>query len=151
MRALARATIRRMAKVFLSHSSGDQDEVRRLAIDLRELGIEVWLDEWEIGVGDSISQRIEQGLRDSHFLAVWLTRAAVASGWVEHRNRRREPYCLLAERRLELADENATGSRRSRSRSLAVRSLASSRSGLLNCASLQTTFFLSSISERSPS
>lgn len=72
-----------MVKVFLSHSSKDKAEVRRLAIDLREQGVDVWLDEWEIGIGDSISRRIDEGLHKADFLAIWLTESAVSSGWVD--------------------------------------------------------------------
>jgi formylglycine-generating enzyme required for sulfatase activity len=69
-------------QVFLSHSSADKEAVRLLAADLRSAGVDVWLDEWEITVGDHISERIEEGLQSSKFLAIWLTRAAVESGWV---------------------------------------------------------------------
>ena len=59
--------------VFLSHSSKDKDQVVRLATDLREAGVAVWLDEWEISVGDSISQKIQEGLKNYPYLAIWLT------------------------------------------------------------------------------
>jgi formylglycine-generating enzyme required for sulfatase activity len=45
--------------------------------------LEVWLDEWEIGVGQRITQRIQEGLAAATYLAVWLTAAGVKSGWVE--------------------------------------------------------------------
>jgi len=70
-------------KVFLSHSSQDKDDVRRLAEDLRDHGVKVWLDEWEIKVGDHIIQKTQKGIADSDFLAIWLTVAAVMSHWVE--------------------------------------------------------------------
>jgi hypothetical protein len=68
--------------VFLSHSSEDKDDVRRLGEDLRRAGLEVWLDEKEIRVGDSIVQKIEEGLNKTQYLALWLTRRSVSSGWV---------------------------------------------------------------------
>ncbi len=71
-------------RVFLSHSSKDKEAVRRLAEDLKRAGIDVWLDEWEIKVGDRITQKIQKGLEDARYLAVWLTRQAVESGWVEN-------------------------------------------------------------------
>jgi len=70
-------------RVFISHSSGDREPVMLLAADLRAAGVEVWLDEWEITVGDRITEKVSEGLRTSDFLAVWLTRDAVESGWVE--------------------------------------------------------------------
>lgn len=71
-----------MPTVFLSHSSMDKDLARRIAHDLQRAGVSVWLDEWEIVVGDSISQRIQQGLEDAEFVAVLLSRASIKSGWV---------------------------------------------------------------------
>jgi len=69
--------------VFISHSSRDKSDVRRLAEDLELAGITVWLDEWEILVGDRITQKIQQGLETCDFIAVWLTCHAIESGWVE--------------------------------------------------------------------
>jgi formylglycine-generating enzyme required for sulfatase activity len=70
-------------RMFLSHSSQDKDSVRKLAEDLKRTGIEVWLDEWEIRVGDPITRKVQEGLKSTDYLAVWLTRSAVESGWVE--------------------------------------------------------------------
>lgn len=73
----------RIPRLFLSHSSRDKSLAERIALDLRSSGITVWYDEWEIRVGDSISQKIEQGLDNADFVAVLLTSHSVASGWVE--------------------------------------------------------------------
>jgi hypothetical protein len=73
----------RMANVFLSHSSKDNDFVRRLADDLRELGHEPWLDEWKIRVGDCIVSKIQEGLARAEYVVLVLTPEAVASGWVD--------------------------------------------------------------------
>lgn len=70
-------------KVFLSHSSHDKALARRLAWDLRSAQVDVWLDQWQIGVGDSFEQRIAQGLDDTDFVIVLLTPHAVASDWVD--------------------------------------------------------------------
>ena len=77
-----RGGVRRIHHVFLSHSSEDRDLALKIARDLRAAGIIVWLDEWEILVGDSISQKVEEGLQDCPFVAVLLTRHSVESGWV---------------------------------------------------------------------
>ena len=71
-----------MAKVFISHSSEDKEFVRRLASDLRSLGHEPWLDEWEIGVGECIVSAVQSALTTCDYVAVVLTRASVASSWV---------------------------------------------------------------------
>ncbi|SDM69520.1 Formylglycine-generating enzyme, required for sulfatase activity, contains SUMF1/FGE domain [Geodermatophilus siccatus] len=69
--------------IFISHSNRDAADALRLAEDLKRAGLDVWLDAWEIGVGDRITQSIQRGLAHANFLAVWITKAAVESGWVE--------------------------------------------------------------------
>jgi len=53
---------RAMPKVFISHSSKDKAFAEHLAADLKNAGLEVWLDKWEIEVGDSIVKKINAGL-----------------------------------------------------------------------------------------
>ncbi len=72
-----------MSSLFLSHSSIDKPLARRIATDLRAADIRVWLDEWDILVGDSISQHVQKGLDDSEYVAVLLSPHSVKSGWVE--------------------------------------------------------------------
>ena len=72
-----------MITVFLSHSSRDKALARRIANDLKRHSIKVWFDEWEIHIGNSISQKIERGLEKADFVAVLLTKHGVNSGWVE--------------------------------------------------------------------
>jgi serine/threonine protein kinase len=72
----------RRSSIFISYSSADRDFVEKLASDLRASGIEVWLDKWEIKVGDSIIQKINDGIRDNDYLAIVLSPASVRSRWV---------------------------------------------------------------------
>ena len=71
-------------KVFLSYSSTDAELARRLALDLRSVNIDVWLDQWQLGVGEEIAQKIDKGVEQADFVIVLLTRASVASKWVQH-------------------------------------------------------------------
>jgi TIR domain len=52
-------------RVFISHASQDKAAVLALAESLRALGIDPWLDTWEIGPTDDIVARINQGLHDA--------------------------------------------------------------------------------------
>ncbi|MDO3381519.1 TIR domain-containing protein [Gilvimarinus algae] len=70
-------------KVFISHSSKNKPEVRKLARSLRAKGISVWLDEEQIKVGESISKKIQEGLKESEYLCLWVTVDSIESGWVE--------------------------------------------------------------------
>ena len=69
--------------VFLSHSAKDKAVVRTVAERLRRDGLRVWLDEWEIRVGDSIPSKIEEGLERARVLVLCLPGAAGDSqfGW----------------------------------------------------------------------
>lgn len=68
--------------VFLSYTSDDKEMARRVATTLNENGIEVWWDQWEIKPGDSLRQKIEEGLGAcTHFL-VLLSPTSVGKPWV---------------------------------------------------------------------
>ena len=61
--------------VFISHASEDKDEfVRPLAAALTALGLKVWYDEWTLTIGDSLRQRIDEGLMASDYGIVVLSR-----------------------------------------------------------------------------
>lgn len=68
--------------VFISHSSKDNPIVIDLAQRLKNDGLRVWLDQWEIKPGDLIGQRIEEGLRKSRTLVLVMSKSAFASDWV---------------------------------------------------------------------
>ena len=70
-------------KIFLSHSSADKAVVNRIANDLRDRKVPVWFDKWELKVGDSLTQRIEDGIAESSWLAVVLSKSSVQSKWVK--------------------------------------------------------------------
>lgn len=65
--------------VFISHSHEDKDEiVRPLAHALQELGLQVWFDEFELRIGDSLRRKIDQGIARSAFGVVVLSSAFFA-------------------------------------------------------------------------
>jgi len=68
--------------VFLSYSTKDKHKVNKLYNSLKKDGYEVWLDEWEIKVGDQIPQKISDGVQRSRFVAIWLSKNSVSSNWV---------------------------------------------------------------------
>lgn len=69
-------------KVFLSFAFEDQTLAGRIARTLQANGIDTWWAEWCIGAGDSIRQRIDDGLGScTHFVAL-LTPRSVAKPWV---------------------------------------------------------------------
>jgi len=72
-----------MPRVFLSHSSKDKAFARKLASKLQENEIEVWIDEAELRVGDSLTQKIGTGISETDFMAVILSHNSVNSEWVK--------------------------------------------------------------------
>jgi hypothetical protein len=50
---------------------------------MQSLGVEVWIDEAEIRVGDSLIERIEEGIRKTEYFAVLLSTESVKSAWVK--------------------------------------------------------------------
>ncbi|NIM16666.1 MAG: TIR domain-containing protein [Candidatus Aminicenantes bacterium] len=72
-----------MPSVFISYSSKDKDFVFKLASDLKYRGIDVWLDEWEINVGDEIRQKIEEGIEKYEYFIIILSTHSTNSTWVQ--------------------------------------------------------------------
>ncbi|MEW8232772.1 MAG: toll/interleukin-1 receptor domain-containing protein [Candidatus Thiodiazotropha endolucinida] len=68
--------------VFLSHSSKDKPFIRQLATDLKKNGVGVWLDEQNIAVGDSIVERVGQGLAESDYFILAMSNNSMNSPWV---------------------------------------------------------------------
>lgn len=72
-----------MTKIFICHSSEDKPVARRIASDLKGLGVESWLDEFELDVGDSLIAKISDGIRDCEFVLALISNNSVASNWVQ--------------------------------------------------------------------
>jgi hypothetical protein len=68
-------------KVFISHVSQDKEFARRLAKGLQDAGIEVWLDEFEIKIGDNLIQRINEGLEACDYIIAVISRNYINSQW----------------------------------------------------------------------
>ncbi|MFE2067353.1 toll/interleukin-1 receptor domain-containing protein [Streptomyces sp. NPDC059467] len=68
--------------VFISYASEDKDEVALpLSVALRRAGLRVWLDRQEIRVGDSLNDKINEGLANSRFGVVILSPAFLAKSF----------------------------------------------------------------------
>ena len=71
--------------VFISHASEDKDEVvRPLANALRNEGLTVWYDEFELKIGDSLRRKIDKGLANSRFGIVVLSKNFIRKGWTNY-------------------------------------------------------------------
>jgi len=72
----------RKLRVFLSHSSLDKPFVRLLATDLIGFGADIWLDELELNVADSLLMKISDAIQSSAFIAACLSPHSIKSIWV---------------------------------------------------------------------
>lgn len=67
--------------VFISHSNKDKKFVLKLANDLMHNGVNVWLDEWNLGIGGSIADSINKAIEESRFIFLVMSPDYFASAW----------------------------------------------------------------------
>jgi formylglycine-generating enzyme required for sulfatase activity len=70
-------------QVFISHATQDAEFAHRLAGDLQQLGVPIWIAPESIRPGESWVEAIERGLGESCAMLVVLTPAALESRWVK--------------------------------------------------------------------
>lgn len=68
--------------VFICHASEDKDEIVRPMVEaLDQAGITCWFDEAEIKWGDSITQKVNQGLKISKYVIVIFSKTFLNKKW----------------------------------------------------------------------
>ena len=72
----------KIKQVFISYDSEDTQFAHRLASDLQQLGVRVWIAPESIRPGEDWVDAINRGLGESSHMLVVLTPAAVSSRWV---------------------------------------------------------------------
>src|SRR5688572_15384565 len=70
-------------QLFLSHSSRDDQIISRIAENLNTCGVDVWLDTWELRVGDDLHQRIADAIAKSKVVAVAVSSRFDNSKWTK--------------------------------------------------------------------
>lgn len=92
LRALIDASLRTQSEpeqslyhgIFLSHTKEDKPFVNRLKAALNERGVtDVWVDEAEIMVGESLITKIEDAITKARFFGAVLSPRSVRSRWVK--------------------------------------------------------------------
>jgi hypothetical protein len=81
-RKLIDAARKKQYDAFISYFSGDREFVKKLEQDLRLRGIHLWRDEREIEVGDSMTDKLQQGLSDSYSFIIVLSPETLSRPWV---------------------------------------------------------------------
>jgi hypothetical protein len=67
--------------IFISYSHSDKAFANKLAANLVKQNAHVWIDSWELNVGDSLIQRIQEAIQESSALLVILSKASIQSEW----------------------------------------------------------------------
>lgn len=73
--------------IFISYAHADVEFAQRLRAELESRGVNVWVDEKDILVGDSISQKIEEGLTNCHYFCLVLSPTSMTRPWVQREYR----------------------------------------------------------------
>ena len=72
-----------MSSIFLSHSHEDNDFARRLGASLRREGHFVWIDEAQILVGESLIEKIREGIDRVDYVVAVISLHSIKSKWVQ--------------------------------------------------------------------
>ncbi|SCX26107.1 TIR domain protein [Agrobacterium sp. DSM 25558] len=72
-----------MTKIFISHSTSDNIFVQKLAADLVEADLPVWIDKWELGLGSPIFETVLAEINVSAYLILVLSPRSIRSEWVQ--------------------------------------------------------------------
>ncbi|MBK4216061.1 toll/interleukin-1 receptor domain-containing protein [Paracoccus caeni] len=70
-------------KVFLCHASEDKEIVRRIYRDLISFELSPWMDEFEIKIGESIVDKINEAATVSDFAIFFISEASLGKAWVK--------------------------------------------------------------------
>lgn len=70
--------------IFISYSRHDSKFVDRLSVDLRDNGLQVWIDTENIAPGTPWQEEIEKGINGSNALIFIISRHSIKSKWMLH-------------------------------------------------------------------
>lgn len=69
--------------IFISHSSRDKKAALDLALTLNFCAVDVWLDDWELEVGQSLTDELAKAMMDSRFIAILITENYNKTVWTK--------------------------------------------------------------------
>lgn len=70
-------------EVFLCHATEDKPLASKIAHDLMEAGIDTFYDDWSIAAGDSLREKIDEGIEECSHFVVLLTPRSLNKRWVQ--------------------------------------------------------------------
>lgn len=73
---------------FISHASEDKEAiVKDLSNHLTALDLKIWYDKFTLQIGDSLSQKIDEGLKESNFGIVIISKPFLNKKWTDYEYR----------------------------------------------------------------
>jgi hypothetical protein len=69
--------------IFISHSSRDKDAALHLAKILNYCATDVWLDDWELEVGQSLTDEISRAMDEARYIAILITENYNKTVWTK--------------------------------------------------------------------
>lgn len=70
--------------VFLSYAHTDAPYVDKIASDLKQHGITVWMDRQNLIPGQEWLPQLEEAISQADFMLVFISKASVSSKWVQY-------------------------------------------------------------------
>ena len=67
--------------IFISYSHKNKEFVDKLAMQLVARNVNIWLDRWELNIGDSLIDKVQEAVDGSSALLVILSKASTESEW----------------------------------------------------------------------
>src|SRR5262245_61248029 len=67
--------------VFISYAHEDKQFVETLGANLFKRNFHIFIDRWELKVGDSLLDHIQSELKDCSFICCVLSKASISSEW----------------------------------------------------------------------
>ncbi|EOX4928784.1 toll/interleukin-1 receptor domain-containing protein [Vibrio alginolyticus] len=67
--------------VFISYSHSDEEFVNKFAAHLVKHNTHVWVDTWNLSIGDSILSKVQEAIEESSALILVLSKQSVESEW----------------------------------------------------------------------
>jgi hypothetical protein len=69
--------------IFISHSSRDKAAAVSLATNLNFCALDVWLDDWELEMGQSLTDEIAKAMEHSRYIAILITENYNKTVWTK--------------------------------------------------------------------
>lgn len=67
--------------IFISYSHNDKDFVDQIAANLVKQKDRVWVDRWELNVGDSIIDKVQDAIQEASAFVIIISKSSMNSDW----------------------------------------------------------------------